>query len=64
MEKVTLEFGIDELEGADCLFKIKGELIEGTIIERIDGYLKITSNSEGKWYAADDVEVIKILFRD
>lgn len=61
---VKLEVEMAELEGVNCLFRVNKDLVEGCIVDVIDGFVKIMSGSGAEWYPELDVEVVKILFRN
>ena len=53
-----------ELKGATCLFRVKDELVEGSIVDVVGDYIKMDVNGAKVWYEGKDVQVLKILFRN
>ena len=61
---ISLEVDMEDLIGVNCLFKIKGDLVEGRIVQIVDDYINVAVDNKQKWYESVDVSVLKILFRN
>lgn len=61
---ISLEIDIEDLIGVNCLFKIRGDLVEGRIAQIVDDYINVAVNNKNEWYESVDVNVVKILFRN
>lgn len=62
MEKISLEFELEDLINTKVLFEIEGKVCEGMICEiRKDKYVRVLIDDENKWFKVGDFKVVDIL---
>lgn len=62
MEKISLEFELEDLIGQEILIEKDGEICSGKICEiRKEKYVRFHGNGETKWFKVGTFKVVDIL---